>query len=765
MNKQLLSLICCFAILTSSCKKDNVAIDPAADSALSDLVVPSNFTWHTARDVNFSVGITDNRFQNRAFVIGIYLSDPGVPIGKVDGNEIFPSPVAKGSASLVSPYNTKISIPATVNEVFIIKTAPDGSSMTQNVKLNSQMISISLGTSAVNDIKIPGAQSLIVERAKLTSITNATSTFNTVPAVTEVEPGCGTSITNIKTTATLSVPGSSSVYCFNSTIDVSLSIAATNGGTIKLNAPGKTITVSSFSHANAKLYISAGTTVVLINAYSLSATEKIVNNGTLKTTNLIIDGTFLNNGTTTLSGDLTATDDAIIDNNSIMNVQNVVINGGGISNYKTFTATSMTVNAVNGAYGVFQNQCYTKVAEGVVVNSYASIKNYSLMIAKSTSIAAVGAIFEDGGAMYQTDVFVSNAGYVYGTGEVSLFKVVTTASPAVVANSGNFLGAIQYCGSADINASKTHFTYGAVQACGLYIPKDECNTLGNGAVPAPLKPDTDGDGIIDDLDDYPTDKTKAFKNLSANYENGGSTVAFEDSWPSQGDYDLNDIVLTYKHLVVTNSLNIVVHIDGEWTLIATGGDYQNGAGIQFPLPKANITNFTSTTGLAIEAGQDSLVVPLFTNSRAVQTTWNTINGQVASPSKTYTFSFDVTSGPTIAAMGVSSYNPFIWNNSNGFGRGYETHLYGKKPTKLAAAALFGTKADNSVAGPYYSTLTKLPWGIEIPVADFKYPLEYKPVSAAYLKFNSWAISGGTSDKDWYSNTGATYRNAGNLYTK
>lgn len=764
MKTKLLHLFCAVAILTTSCKKDNVATDSATDSAMSDLVVPNDFTWHTARDVNFSIGITDTRFQNKPFVIAVYLSDPGVPTGKVDGNDIFPTPVAKGSASLVSPYNTKISIPATISEAFIMKTAADGSSITQNVTLNAQMISISLESSAVNNIKLPGKQSAVIENTKLTSITNATSTFNTVPTVTDTEPGCGTTITNTKATNTLTIPGSSSVYCFNSAIDVALSITSTNGGTIKLNAPGKTITVSSFNHANTKLYISAGTNVVLSKDFSMSATEKIVNNGTLRSTNLIVDGTFLNNGTTTLTGDLTASDDAVIDNNSIFSVQDVIINGGGISNNKTFTGATLTINSTSSAYGVFQNQCYTNISGAVLINSYASIKNFGLMVTGSTNInASYAAIFEDGGAMYQTDVFVANQGYIYGTGEASIFKVVSTTKPAVIANSGYFLGAIQYCGNVDINASKSHFTYGAVQACGLYIPKDECNSLGNGAAPAPLKPDTDGDGIIDEQDDYPTDKTKAFNNLSANYADGGSTVAFEDSWPSQGDYDLNDIVLTYKHLVVTNAMNIVVHIDGQWTLIATGGDYQNAAAIQFPLPKANITNFTASTGLSIEAGQDSLVVPLFTNSRAVQATWNTISGQSVSPSKTYTFSFDVTNGPTIAAMGVSSYNPFIWNNSNGFGRGYETHLYGNKPTKLAATNLFGTKADHSVAGVYYSTVTKLPWGIEIPVADFKYPLEYKPISAAYLKFNSWATSGGTSDKDWYINAEATYRNSGNLY--
>lgn len=761
MNKKLLFLFCWLAILLASCKKDGSGTETQIEPSIADLVVPPTFAWHTVAHVNLSVGISDTRFQNKLHIIAVYLADPAIPIGNADGVDQYPKAIAKGSASLINPYNTSFDVPETVTEAFIVKVAPDGTAFTQIVKLNSAVISISLGTSATNDIKLPGALSASPEQRKLTSIIRTTSTFNTVPSVTDVEPGCGSTTTNSRTTLALSY-GGSSVQCFNSSTDVSLAITATAGGTLKLNAPGKTITVTTFNHSSLDVYISAGTTVIFPASATIASSEKLVNNGTLKTTgtatNLIINGTFLNNGTVTLSGDLNEGTDGTIVNTSVMSMQDAVINGG-LSNNKSFTASTLTASL--GA--IFNNMCYTNITGAVTVNTASYLKNSSLMVAKNTYIYSNAIFYETDGAMYQTDVFSLNAGYIYGTGDVSLFKVVTSVSDAVVSNSGYFLGNIQYCGSKNIDASRTHFSYGAVQACGLYIPKDECNTLGNGTAPAPIKPDTDGDGVIDEQDDYPSDKTKAFNNTSVNYQNGGSTVAFEDSWPSQGDYDLNDVVLTYKHLVVTNAANLVVRVEGEWNLLATGGDYLNGAGIQFPLPKGNITNFTASNGLPIEAGQDSLVVTLFTNSRALQTTWNTISGQAVSPSKSFTFSFDVTSGPTITSMGVSSYNPFIWNNSTGFGRGYETHLYGKNPTKLATLSLFGTKADNSKAGPYYATLGRLPWGIEIPVVDFKYPLEYKPISVAYLKFNSWAISGGTADKDWYSNTGLLYRSLGNLY--
>ena len=54
--------------------------------------------------------------------------------------------------------------------------------------------------------------------------------------------------------------------------------------------------------------------------------------------------------------------------------------------------------------------------------------------------------------------------------------------------------------------------------------------------------DADGDGINDELDDFPFDPDKAFNNFSPSANSSGKLV-FEDLWPSQGDYDFNDLVL------------------------------------------------------------------------------------------------------------------------------------------------------------------------------------------------------------------------------
>ena len=275
--------------------------------------------------------------------------------------------------------------------------------------------------------------------------------------------------------------------------------------------------------------------------------------------------------------------------------------------------------------------------------------------------------------------------------------------------------------------------------------------------------DTDGDGVTDINDTYPNDKGKAFVHCSINFAAGGSTVAFEDNWPLKGDYDMNDVVLNYRYRIITNSHNKVVHIKADYKLLATGGNFENAAGIQFNIPKANAVNLVAPPGVSIEQGQDSLVLVLFTNSRLEQAEWNTESLRPISAPNKYTISFDVLNGASIAEFGVGTYNPFIWNNTSNYGRAYETHLRGKNPTKLALRALFNTGDDRSNDGTTYVTSDNLPWAIELPIANFAYPKELVDMTSAYGKFGEWVLSKGAHYRDWYSNTAPGYRDVNKIF--
>src|SRR5690606_26235961 len=157
------------------------------------------------------------------------------------------------------------------------------------------------------------------------------------------------------------------------------------------------------------------------------------------------------------------------------------------------------------------------------------------------------------------------------------------------------------------------------------------------------------------------------------------------------------------------------------------------AGIQFNIPAAKAKNFVGASGEFLEDGQDSIVVILFKDSRVEQLTWNTTLQEAASDTKEYAISFDIEDGPKMADFGLGSYNPFICIATPGYGRAYEIHLLGKSPTKLANVSLFGIAYDNLIAARKYSTKDNLPYALEIPTAEYQYPLGRIVITGAYLK--------------------------------
>ncbi|RKR81629.1 LruC domain-containing protein [Mucilaginibacter gracilis] len=329
-------------------------------------------------------------------------------------------------------------------------------------------------------------------------------------------------------------------------------------------------------------------------------------------------------------------------------------------------------------------------------------------------------------------------------------------SSATIGTYTNFTGNILALASITMTTGAT--TTGKLFALTAAVTMDSNIVEGGDLTGAPQIVDADGDGVADNLDDYPNDATKAFNNYST--KGAGATVAFEDQWPAKGDFDMNDVVVLQKYNVITNAKNVVVQVIGYYTLLATGGNYGNGFSVQFPIPTASVSGLTGGT---LEAGQDKAVVVLFTNMRSETSAWNTVPGATQGASKTYNITFNVANGPTLSAFGTD-YNPFIVNMVGTSRR--EVHLAGKTPTILADQTVFGTLDDNTniAAGRYYVTKTGLPYAISVPTT-FNYPIEGTDISKAFTHFAEWATSGGVNYIDWYSNTAADYRNPSLIYSK
>jgi LruC domain-containing protein len=269
--------------------------------------------------------------------------------------------------------------------------------------------------------------------------------------------------------------------------------------------------------------------------------------------------------------------------------------------------------------------------------------------------------------------------------------------------------------------------------------------------------DNDGDGVLNAFDDYPNDANKAY-NVFYPSASTYANVAFEDLWPSKGDYDLNDVVVAYQYSGVVNASNKMVSMSGKYKLRAAGGSLKNAFSVELPLNRSDIA--TITGGLGLEAEATKAIVNVFTNSKAIIDNYNTKAGTIPQLTDTITVGMTFSSPQDLS---LSSFNPFIYIDEAGKGRGFEVHLPDMAPTELVNRSILGTNADNSnsAIGRYYKTANNLPFAINIP-ETFSYPLEREAIINGHLKFAAWAQSGGTQFQDWYRNL-SEYRNSSKLY--
>ena len=304
----------------------------------------------------------------------------------------------------------------------------------------------------------------------------------------------------------------------------------------------------------------------------------------------------------------------------------------------------------------------------------------------------------------------------------------------------------------DTQTGGWEYTYGA-QANNNTNFNRRINDLTTLRVPNenPDTTDTDGDGIVDSEDSFPEDAEKAFEVFTPSKFGTGS-IAFEDLWPTYGDYDFNDLSFNYRAIAILNSDNLAVQLDFVCYVKSHGAGYNNGFGIEIPnlLPNqiesvtgANYSHsYIQNNPNGTEANQSKAVV-IFTDDADNFLTETTVSIKFTSPIST-------------EALGAAPFNPFMIINKE---RGKEVHLPYYTKTDLGDG-ISATDGINSDPDGNFISDNGMPWAISI-IHDFKVPKEGVSVDEAYNHFVAWAISGGTAYQDWYKdNTG--YRNANKL---
>ncbi|PKP07346.1 MAG: hypothetical protein CVU10_07340 [Bacteroidetes bacterium HGW-Bacteroidetes-5] len=264
--------------------------------------------------------------------------------------------------------------------------------------------------------------------------------------------------------------------------------------------------------------------------------------------------------------------------------------------------------------------------------------------------------------------------------------------------------------------------------------------------------DSDGDGIPDDRDEFPEDADVAY---STHYpaQNVYHTLAYEDLWPTKGDYDMNDVIVTYNSTHFLNVNNKVVKVIDRFKPVWSGGILDVGFGYQMGVASSVVKSVTKTSDFidnnfryqlsanGTEQQQSKAVIMVLDNITEMGLT-----SGGAKPNINFEIKFN--SAVSVSDLTTPPYNPFIVVNKN---RGMEIHMPNYRPTDRADFTLFGTYDDRSNPGlnRFYVSTSEMPWGIIIPNDNFDFPIERESIVKYYPQFLPWAESFGVEYPDWY----------------
>ena len=283
-------------------------------------------------------------------------------------------------------------------------------------------------------------------------------------------------------------------------------------------------------------------------------------------------------------------------------------------------------------------------------------------------------------------------------------------------------------------------------------------------------------GVSDgEVEDYAIDIAE--QNVTATYypsANGWATLAFEDNWPLEGDYDMNDLVLRYRlsSYHVEGTL-MRVKIEGE--TIALGASYHNGFAFRLPgLLRSQVDtgrlsfkiNGVEQSVTPLETGQDEAIFIIANDLLDFVTAgenckyYRTEAGCGSNIQMTFSLEIPMEANVNKADVADFPYDPFIFaaeghERSYVFGeapgRRFEIHLKNQAPTDAFQANFLGRGDDvsNAGIGEYFINANGMPWAINIPY-EWEHPVEYMDIKHAYPNFHSFVTSSGASNIDWFT---------------
>jgi len=239
---------------------------------------------------------------------------------------------------------------------------------------------------------------------------------------------------------------------------------------------------------------------------------------------------------------------------------------------------------------------------------------------------------------------------------------------------------------------------------------------------------------------YPITKATTLKGI----------YAFEDMWPSVGDYDMNDVMTKYSFTKYIQNEKVVA----EAFTFKTFENYaklDNGLAVRFD--KAIAATDTVRCFLKKEGETDSVEVNFtYEASDNVFLLTNNVKTYMGAE-----YTIAISHATPIEESEVNEARPFLWRATTDNLR-WEMHIAHEKPSSYVDTSFFGTEDDQSIpaSGIFYVRSGIYPFAFFLAGADETdvAPLldpnnESTPISSLYPRYANWVTSNGASDTDWY----------------
>lgn len=213
------------------------------------------------------------------------------------------------------------------------------------------------------------------------------------------------------------------------------------------------------------------------------------------------------------------------------------------------------------------------------------------------------------------------------------------------------------------------------------------------------------------------------------------TLAFEDIWPYGGDYDMNDVVITYDRNVYFDNNNFVTKITTRYSNYHNGAKIISAFGVQLPKCISYDMIESQTINGEILNWENNQSFPTYIIYKNCNEDKN--DYEIEINLKEGIIKKDI--------LSTSNFNPFIIPEySNNEDLRTEVHLPKMDITDLGID-------HNGSSGNYYFIGTidgrQYPFAIDIPIHNFKVSPECIRINETYLYFDKWVS--GEGYEDWY----------------